>query len=751
MAASTRGSLDVVAGDLVGNAAARAVHGWSAGADLVVTGPGPDDPLAAALAAFGLGDAVELEQSPAASGEVLRHLAAVAAECADRPLVVVDPATSLTLPALLDLLDRPHPGTAALVVDPDAVSAGRDAATPVRVGVDGAALESVGGAGHVATRPTHALGGVLRVDAADRAAAAATWARAAEQLSQQAGAVSEPDGLQRAVVAPGEQPDPAGPAPVERPQPGSAAFDLTVLALVREGVRVRASLLGPFTWQRGRARSEGAAGGPWRQRLRGASRGGDGWLSTTLIRPMSRRVTRVALRLGVTPNLVSLTSLLIGLVAAALILTDNRWAWVASAVLLQVALVVDCVDGEIARFTRRFSPFGAWLDGVGDRVKEYSVFAALAVVATWHGQSGWLVGLTAMAMVSLRHLEDYAYVDRLRPLRASRPVRLPLTEPSDGGPAGARTTLPEPPGSRAVAVHWLKKVIHVPIAERYLLISVTLLVFRPLLVLWVMIAATGFALVWTYGGRTVKAVLRRDGITDAARPAGRHWGHLDHQADLGPVARVAGRLAALPVPAGLVAAVVAVAGSAVLLGWRVQAGWTLLLAAVCVVVMGMAFRPPVHLRRGWSLGWQLSGWLWGAEAAVVASAAAALLPADARGSAYLWLAVVAYHRYDTVYRLRETGEGSAPWLTLFGLGTDGRILLVLAVATFAPQVLGPLLWIGALVLLVLYAVESGRAWRRRSVVARAALPSPAGAVAAGATGTEPRDGSAEDSGAEVVS
>jgi hypothetical protein len=275
-----------------------------------------------------------------------------------------------------------------------------------------------------------------------------------------------------------------------------------------------------------------------------------------------------------------------------------------------------------------------------------------------------------------------------------------------------------------MAVHWLKKVIHVPIAERYLLISVTLLVFRPMLVLWVMVAATAFALVWTYGGRTVKAVLDRDGITDAVRPTGRHWGHLDHQADLGPVARVCGRLTGLPVPAGLLAAVVLVAGSAVLLARRGQPGWTLLLAAACVVVMGMAFRPPVHRRRGWSLGWQLSGWLWGAEAAVVASAAAALLPADARGSAYLWLAVVAYHRYDTVYRLRETGEGSAPSLTLFGLGTDGRVLLVLAVATWAPQVLAEVLWVGALVLLVLYAVESGRAWWRRSVAARAVRPGP---------------------------
>ena len=48
---------------------------------------------------------------------------------------------------------------------------------------------------------------------------------------------------------------------------------------------------------------------------------------------------------------------------------------VAGAVLLQLAFTFDCVDGQLARYTRQFSKLGAWLDSIFDRTKEYVVFA----------------------------------------------------------------------------------------------------------------------------------------------------------------------------------------------------------------------------------------------------------------------------------------------------------------------------------------------------------------------------------------
>ena len=68
--------------------------------------------------------------------------------------------------------------------------------------------------------------------------------------------------------------------------------------------------------------------------------------------------------------------------------TGERVGLVAGALLLQLSLVVDCVDGEVARYTRAFSSLGAWLDASTDRVKEYACYAGLAFGADGRRASG---------------------------------------------------------------------------------------------------------------------------------------------------------------------------------------------------------------------------------------------------------------------------------------------------------------------------------------------------------------------------
>ncbi|MBE3075493.1 MAG: CDP-alcohol phosphatidyltransferase family protein, partial [Actinobacteria bacterium] len=348
---------------VVGNADARAIHGLSAGSDLAILGraaePGPSFVLELVSP---VGERAEIEGPVAGAMAELAELASAT----DRvPLVVAAADLSTSVPALLDLLDKPGVATGVAVVRPESVGRGQAHLAAVRVGVDGKLVESVGTASYVVTRPSHALPGVLRVAPAHRAAAAAAWR----------GAVT---------VA----------------HPEADPFALAVLALVRSGIPVQAVPFGPFSFSRGEAGAEGAPGGPWQQRLRGASRGGDGFVSTYAVRPLSRKVTGVGLRLGWTPNAVTAVSLALGVLAAGLVATGNRGLWVVAAVLVQAALVIDCVDGEIARFTRRFSAFGAWLDAVGDRVKEYSVFAALALVAARTGDHAWTLAILAMAVVT---------------------------------------------------------------------------------------------------------------------------------------------------------------------------------------------------------------------------------------------------------------------------------------------------------------------------------------------------------------
>ena len=130
------------------------------------------------------------------------------------------------------------------------------------------------------------------------------------------------------------------------------------------------------------------------------------------------------------------------------------------------------------------------------------------------------------------------------------------------------------------------------------------------------------------------------------------------------------------------------------------------MAAVVVgaLLMGAGCRPPLrHL-----FGWQAPLLLWLAEGIVVVSLAQQ--SAGVGAAAFAYLAAVAWHRYDVVYRLRDTGEPAAAWVTPVTLGVDGRIV-VLTLLWAASVPLAPVLAWGALALFVLYAAESAVGWR----------------------------------------
>ena len=75
---------------------------------------------------------------------------------------------------------------------------------------------------------------------------------------------------------------------------------------------------------------------------------------------------------------------------------------VAGGVLIYFAFVFDCVDGQVARYARKFGVLGAWLDATFDRFKEYVVFAGLAVGAVVSGVGDvWTLALIALGLQSI--------------------------------------------------------------------------------------------------------------------------------------------------------------------------------------------------------------------------------------------------------------------------------------------------------------------------------------------------------------
>ncbi|WP_345337789.1 CDP-alcohol phosphatidyltransferase family protein, partial [Actinomadura viridis] len=119
-----------------------------------------------------------------------------------------------------------------------------------------------------------------------------------------------------------------------------------------------------------------------RARLAAAVKSDDGFFSTFAVSSYSPHLVRLLANRGVAPNTVTVASMALAALAAMWFAAGTRAGMVTGAVLVYLAFVLDCVDGQLARYTGRLTAMGAWLDAVGDRAKEYGLYAGLAAGAS---------------------------------------------------------------------------------------------------------------------------------------------------------------------------------------------------------------------------------------------------------------------------------------------------------------------------------------------------------------------------------
>ena len=248
------------------------------------------------------------------------------------------------------------------------------------------------------------------------------------------------------------------------------ALDLVLVALVRAGVFVGTAEVSfaPYirskdARMREKIRVEIESLNEARLRLKMANRANDGFFSVFVLRKFSKLFTWAAVRLRVTPNQITLISFGIGLLSAYAFSRGNFWSIFTGALLLQLSIIVDCVDGELARYTRKFSQLGAWLDAITDRIKEYLVFFGLAYGAARDGRDLWIPAMAMMLFQAVRHLSDYNFA-RMSKLRRTKLPIIDFKLASDG-------FIPLKKAKKSRVQYWAKKAIQFPIGERWLVIS----------------------------------------------------------------------------------------------------------------------------------------------------------------------------------------------------------------------------------------------------------------------------------------
>ncbi|KOG29288.1 DUF5941 domain-containing protein [Streptomyces resistomycificus] len=419
-------------------------------------------------------------------------------------------------------------------------------------------------------------------------------------------------------------------------------------------------------------------------RLKSAVKARDGFFTTYCISPYSRYIARWCARRGLTPNQVTTASLVTALIAAGCAATGTRGGFVAAGLLLLFSFVLDCTDGQLARYSLQYSTLGAWLDATFDRAKEYAYYAGLALGAARGGDDVWALALGAMVLQTCRHVVDFSFNEANHDATANTSPTAALSDKLD---------------SVGWTV-WVRRMIVLPIGERWAMIAVLTAVTTPRITFYALLVGCAFAATYTTAGRVLRSLTRKARRTDRAAQA------LADLADNGPLASLVARATRVRLGAPLL---VALAGTAVLavslfsgVTWAPVAG-----AVVYTVTAGQALYRPL---KG-ALDWLVPPLFRAAEYGTVLVLAARADVNGALPAAFGLVAAVAYHHYDTVYRIRGNAGAPPAWLVRAIGGHEGRTLLVtvLAAALSASQFKVALTALAVAVALVVL-VESIRFW-----------------------------------------
>jgi phosphatidylglycerophosphate synthase len=400
------------------------------------------------------------------------------------------------------------------------------------------------------------------------------------------------------------------------------ALDLALVALVRATIRVDAVELleAPYVRSSDSDKKDKTSKQIQklsipRLRLKMANRANDGFFSVYVLRRFSKLFTWVAIKIGATPNQVTIASFGIGLYAALLFAQGDFWSILIGAVLLQVSIIVDCVDGELARYTRKFSELGAWLDAITDRVKEYAVFLGLAYGAyVQNGQNLWLLAALLMALQTFRHLSDYNFSQVVK-ARDEEAVSVPVDFMAKWDGIEADNT-PELKGLAANynfqrVKYWAGKVITFPIGERWLAISLTAAIGGAMFTFTAMPVLALISMAWVYRVRITKSLqMTKTKIKSLV---------IVRQLDL---------------------------------GWAQKS-----------ISLRFDWLEP-SLLRALELG-----------AIIVLFAATGVFTGESTVAAFVILFSIAFNHYDNLYRAMQ-GEQKPKWLSFAGLTVPGRLLLL---------------------------------------------------------------------------
>ncbi|MBN1327069.1 MAG: CDP-alcohol phosphatidyltransferase family protein [Candidatus Cloacimonetes bacterium] len=105
----------------------------------------------------------------------------------------------------------------------------------------------------------------------------------------------------------------------------------------------------------------------------------DETLTLYILRPIAFIFVKLLYPTNITPNQVSLMSIIVGMLSGYFFSLGNATGYFIAGALYFFSLVLDCVDGMIARLKKNGTPVGRIIDGFADYIVGISVYIGLAI------------------------------------------------------------------------------------------------------------------------------------------------------------------------------------------------------------------------------------------------------------------------------------------------------------------------------------------------------------------------------------
>jgi phosphatidylglycerophosphate synthase len=130
---------------------------------------------------------------------------------------------------------------------------------------------------------------------------------------------------------------------------------------------------------------------------------GEHWAGRLYMRRVSPYLTRLLLPTPLSANALTWLMVPVGLLAAGALTLPGLWGAAGAVVLIQLQLLLDCSDGEVARWRRTFAPMGIYADRMAHHVTDAALSIALGVRADggWNELGGWTTLGLVVAVLGL--------------------------------------------------------------------------------------------------------------------------------------------------------------------------------------------------------------------------------------------------------------------------------------------------------------------------------------------------------------